>query len=126
MTSANTKETFSKRYFLRTIIGVFILEFILRFFATPTWVFMVLLGLIILWISWLGWTLLADRQSESTYAFGIIVLLLSAQNIFNLLHFPDWWDTILLIAIVPLLPWSIWYALRERRNTADKQTNTTE
>ena len=126
MFTISIKPSFSTRYFLRTIIGIFILEFILRFFATPAWVYMALLGLIILWILWFGWTLLADRQSEFTYFFGILVLLLSAQNIFNLLHFPDWWSTVLLIITVPLLPWSIWYAIRERRNTTSKQAKTTE
>ncbi|NOK59288.1 MAG: hypothetical protein GFH27_549283n253 [Chloroflexi bacterium AL-W] len=126
MTTSITKKSFGKRYFLATIIIIALLETIFGYFATPAWAYMVLLGLTVLWVLWLIWTLMADRQTEFAYLFGTLMLLFSAQNTSNHLHFPDWWLNILVVALVLLFPWGIWYAIRERRNTANKQTNATE
>ncbi|MEM8530099.1 MAG: hypothetical protein AAGF95_04605 [Chloroflexota bacterium] len=126
MSTIPNKPSFSTRCFLASIITIAFLETIFGFFATPAWVFMFLLGLIILWISGLGWTLLADRQSEFAYLMGLLILILLTQAISRHVHLPDWWNDIPVIMLVFLVPWSIWYKIRERRNTANKQANTTE
>ena len=84
------------------------------------------MGLIILWVFWLTWTLLADRQSEFAYLMGLLILILLTQAISRHVYLPDWWNDIPVIMLVFLVPWSIWYAIRESRNTADKQANTAE
>lgn len=123
-----TKDKPSKnnRYVLPALITIILLDFALSFLAAPAWAFMLLFAVTITVIGWVVWTLFTHRLREFEYIVAAIMLFSTLRSTMATLNFPDWWNTVWLLALIPLGIWTVRYVVKEWRSTSNKQPSNTE
>ena len=120
MLTTKDKPTKNSRYILPALITIILLDFALSFFAAPTWAFVVLFVGTLTVIGWVVWTLFTHRLPEFEYIVAAIVLFSTLRSTMATLNFPDWWNTVWLLALITLGIWTVRYVVREWNRTQDK------